>query len=588
MKWLNGYRMRLVLVGFVAAIVFGGGNAKADFTWTQKADMPTTRYAHSTSVVGGKIYAIGGWGSNLSTLVRVDEYDPTTDTWTKKADMPTARGCTSTCVVNGKIYVIDGEKGDQPISIVEVYDPATDTWAEQTELPTQRYWLSTSVVDGIIYVIGGNTGPGGGWTHLNTVEAYDPSTDTWTRKADMPTGRSFSSTCMVDGKIYVIGGAMPGKSAVEAYDPETDTWTRKAPMPTARYLLGTSEVGGKIYAIGGWQHSAEGPLYSAVEAYDPETDTWTKVVDIPVPRSGLSTSVVDGNIYVIGGALTIHNGTFVHTSAMYAYDIIVDFNGDGIVDADDMCIMIDHWGEDYSLYDIGPMPWGDGVVDIQDLIVLAEHLFEEVFPIEFVAYWKLDEEEGDIAYNSIDDNHGILSGNPTWQPDSGQVAGALELDGTNDYISTDFVLNPSDGPYSVFAWIKGGAPGQVIISQSDGIGTGATWLGMDALGGNLMTGLRPPGTRSPTPPMVSDFVITDGQWHHVGIVVTSHGVRNLYADGMRVAADTQGVNLPSSNGGLYFGTSKTLDADTFFSGLIDDVRIYNKALSPAQIAALAQ
>jgi hypothetical protein len=58
----------------------------------------------------------------------------------------------------------------------------------------------------------------------------------------------------------------------------------------------------------------------------------------------------------------------------------VDFNGDGIVDSADMCIMVDHWGTDNSLCDIGPRPWGDGVVDVQDLIVLAEHLFEEVPP----------------------------------------------------------------------------------------------------------------------------------------------------------------------------------------------------------------
>ena len=57
---------------------------------------------------------------------------------------------------------------------------------------------------------------------------------------------------------------------------------------------------------------------------------------------------------------------------------IVDFNGDRIVDATDMCIMVDHWGEDYPLCDIGPMPWGDGIVDVQDLIILAEHLFEEL------------------------------------------------------------------------------------------------------------------------------------------------------------------------------------------------------------------
>ena len=63
---------------------------------------------------------------------------------------------------------------------------------------------------------------------------------------------------------------------------------------------------------------------------------------------------------------------------------IVDLNGDGIVDCADMCIMVDNWGTDNKLCDIGPTPFGDGVVDVQDLIVLAEHLFEEIPPAEEV------------------------------------------------------------------------------------------------------------------------------------------------------------------------------------------------------------
>jgi len=63
---------------------------------------------------------------------------------------------------------------------------------------------------------------------------------------------------------------------------------------------------------------------------------------------------------------------------------IVDLNGDGIVDAADMCIIVDYWGTDEPLCDIGPTPLGDGVVDVQDLIVLAEHLFEEFPPVETV------------------------------------------------------------------------------------------------------------------------------------------------------------------------------------------------------------
>ena len=61
---------------------------------------------------------------------------------------------------------------------------------------------------------------------------------------------------------------------------------------------------------------------------------------------------------------------------------VVDLNSDGIVDAADMCIIVDNWGTDNSLCDIGPMPWGDGVVDVHDLVVLSEHLFEVTSPVE--------------------------------------------------------------------------------------------------------------------------------------------------------------------------------------------------------------
>jgi hypothetical protein len=63
-------------------------------------------------------------------------------------------------------------------------------------------------------------------------------------------------------------------------------------------------------------------------------------------------------------------------------DPVVDLNGDGIVDAEDLCIVVDHWGENYPLCDIGPTPFGDGVVDVQDLVVIAGHLFEEFPPAE--------------------------------------------------------------------------------------------------------------------------------------------------------------------------------------------------------------
>jgi hypothetical protein len=53
---------------------------------------------------------------------------------------------------------------------------------------------------------------------------------------------------------------------------------------------------------------------------------------------------------------------------------VVDFNGDGKIDAADMAVLVDNWGKNNSLCDIGPFPLGDGVVDEKDLAVLLESL----------------------------------------------------------------------------------------------------------------------------------------------------------------------------------------------------------------------
>jgi hypothetical protein len=259
---------------------------------------------------------------------------------------------------------------------------------------------------------------------------------------------------------------------------------------------------------------------------------------------------------------------------------IVDFNGDGIVDAADMCIMVDHWGEDYSLCDIGPMPWGDGIVDVQDLIVLAEHLFEEVDDPTLVAHWPLDETEGMVITDRAGDNDGYALGDPVWQPEGGMVDGALQLDGIDDYVSTPFVLNAADGKFSVFAWIKGGAPGQAVLSQIGGV----NWLCVDTLEGNLMTELKGSGRRAAE--LLSQTITTDDNWHRIGLVWDGSN-RMLCVDGIVVAKDTQ-AQFVDSFGGLYIGAGKNLEPGGFFSGLIDDVRIYNVALSAEQIEALAR
>ena len=238
--------------------------------------------------------------------------------WTRKADMPTARYDFSTSVVDGKIFAIGGqvrlkqdEFGDMVLSKVEMYDPETDTWEQRADMPTPRSAVSTSVVDGKIFVIGGEQLKKikgyRGWAlegkKLPTVEMYDPVTDTWTQKADMPTPRSYLSTSVMDGKIYAIGGMSSSTEqgrleTVEVYDSATDTWAKTESINHARSCAAISVVNGEIYAMGGrgWSgiQSEPDPYLSSVEVFNLKTNGWQKRTEMPAPKTSHTASVIDG------------------------------------------------------------------------------------------------------------------------------------------------------------------------------------------------------------------------------------------------------------------------------------------------------
>jgi hypothetical protein len=120
----------------------------------------------------------------------------------------------------------------------------------------------------LIYTFGGSTySP---WNPLSTVYSYNPQTDTWTKKKNMPTPRFALHTYLVNEKIYAIGGSQQENSslaAVEVYDPVTDNWETKTNMPKAFSWFAGAVVNEKIYVIGGTSDWASGG-YETWE-YDP-------------------------------------------------------------------------------------------------------------------------------------------------------------------------------------------------------------------------------------------------------------------------------------------------------------------------------
>ena len=113
------------------------------------------------------------------------------------------------------------------------------------------------------------------------------------------------------------------------------------------------------------------------------TDPWGTPVNLG-PTVNSSSNENSPSISADGSTLFFMSDRLAGVGSYDSYDLwqvsiepVVDFNGDGIVDCVDICLMVDHWGTDEPLYDIGPTPLGDGIVDVQDLIVLLEHLTTE-------------------------------------------------------------------------------------------------------------------------------------------------------------------------------------------------------------------
>lgn len=247
-----------------------------------------------------------------------------------------------------------------------------------------------------------------------------------------------------------------------------------------------------------------------------------------------------------------------------------DVTGDGKVDIQDLLILIGHWGQPEPTLDLAPPPFGDGMVDANDLEALMSYWGREIGDPTLAAHWKLDEADGMTASDSAGGRDGTVVGIVAWQPDGGAVGGALEFGGTT-FVTADFVLNPGKGPFSVLAWVKGGGPGQSLVAQTGSV----NWLTANAQGA-LTTGLSKGGPSGVG--LSSQEVITDGDWHRVAF--TWDGVnRRLYVDGL-VAAEDVHDKLADSYGRLTLGSATYMVPGTFWQGLMDDVRIYNRVVLP--------
>ena len=173
-------------------------------------------------------------------------------------------------------------------------------------MPTARSAVAAVVYDKKIYVIGGYTSNYHSWNYgvaLSTVEVYDPETDSWSRKNNMPIQVGGAAVIVYKDKIYSFGGLNTAARSVDdvlVYDPTSDSWERKSNMSQVLHGSGIVAYNDKIYLVGG---RTIGANYSVdwFQEYDPMNDSWNTKESLSIGRNGPATVMYQGKIIAIGG-----------------------------------------------------------------------------------------------------------------------------------------------------------------------------------------------------------------------------------------------------------------------------------------------
>ncbi|MDO6388675.1 malectin domain-containing carbohydrate-binding protein [Pontibacter sp. BT731] len=213
--WANGPELKDPATG--KALPMGGGGA---------------------ALIGRTIHVFGGFSADICIdqnsyhlTIDIDKWltDPQNTSWeNRRSPMPIARNHVNTTVLGGKIYALGGQFGhdcngaDQVFC--HVYDPLTDTWTRLSDLPAARSHSEggTFTSDGKLYMVGGQGPTGSG---VNTVLVLDPQANnglgTWSNATELQLpGSYYGISSKVIGSTFIIShGAL-----VNISDERTETY----------------------------------------------------------------------------------------------------------------------------------------------------------------------------------------------------------------------------------------------------------------------------------------------------------------------------------------------------------------------------
>ena len=268
-------------------------------TWSATGNMVRPHVGLAATLLrDGRVLAIG-------EDANPEVYDPAGGTWTATVKMVWGDGETATQLRDGTVLV-RGDGGS------ELYDPDTRTWTATASSSEQRHSHAAVLLpDGKVLVAGGHVS---GDDPTDTAELYDPDTGSWIAAANMHAEReAIEAFLQPDGKVLVVGGSDRGDpQSVELYDPITDSWTMSGDVSRPGINVNASAT---LLSDGRVLVRSRGV---DADLYDPGTESWTTAA--PMLRSGGTQAILllDGTVLVAGGNDCME-GVCVDTGASELY-----------------------------------------------------------------------------------------------------------------------------------------------------------------------------------------------------------------------------------------------------------------------------
>ncbi len=206
---------------------------------------------------------------------------------------------------------------------------------------------------------------------------------------------------------------------------------------------------------------------------------------------------------------------------------------------------------------------------------------------DLVVHWNLDEGSGTIAHDLSGNGHdGTLNGEPKWA--IGKTGGALQCDGTDDYVEVARVVQDD---FTLMAWIKTDTPGLSLGSQGYE-GSGLIWSDISGVANDFILAVL--GTKlsffcgNPDLSANSDRDVVTGEWVHVTATRSAQeGKIGIYINGEHEKTLDHANNGPLNALDTIAVGGNVLDS-RYYTGLIDEVRIFDHVLSGIEVLSAMQ